>query len=84
MLSAYEGFLMGNAAGLSPEILTEVLRTGAGQSRLTDRWATLKLGPHAQEVFFKDLRLCLKFAHDLKIPVPGAALAQQLLDRIVP
>jgi 3-hydroxyisobutyrate dehydrogenase-like beta-hydroxyacid dehydrogenase len=84
MLAAYEGFLMGNAAGLPPEILTEVLRTGAGQSRLTDRWATLKLGPHAQEVFFKDLRLCLKFAHDLKIPVPGAALAQQLLDRIVP
>jgi 2-hydroxy-3-oxopropionate reductase len=84
MLSAYEGFLMGNAAGLPPEILTEVLRTGAGQSRTADRWATLKLGPHAQEVFFKDLRLCLKFAHDLKISVPGAALAQQLLDRIVP
>jgi len=84
MLSAYEGFQMGAAAGLPAEILTEVLRTGAGQSRLTDRWATLKLGPHAQEVFFKDLKLCLKFAHDLKISVPGAALAQQLLDRIVP
>jgi 3-hydroxyisobutyrate dehydrogenase-like beta-hydroxyacid dehydrogenase len=84
MLSAYEGFQMGAAAGLPAEILTEVLRTGAGQSRLTDRWATLKLGPHAQEVFFKDLKLCLKFAHDLKISVPGAALAQQLLDRVVP
>jgi 3-hydroxyisobutyrate dehydrogenase len=84
MLSAYEGFQMGAAAGLPAEILTEVLRTGAGQSRLTDRWVTLKLGPHAQEVFFKDLKLCLKFAHDLKISVPGAALAQQLLDRVVP
>jgi hypothetical protein len=30
------------------------------------------------------LQLCLKFAHDLKLSAPGAALAQQFLDRIVP
>ncbi|HEY5211094.1 MAG TPA: NAD(P)-dependent oxidoreductase [Stellaceae bacterium] len=84
MLSAYEGMRLGAAAGLSPEILTEVLRTGAGQSKMTDRWMGLKLGPHAQEVFFKDLKLCLKFAHDVNVSVPGAALAQQLLDRVVP
>jgi hypothetical protein len=35
-------------------------------------------------VFYKDLHLGLKLAHDLGVAVPGAGLAQQMLDRIVP
>ena len=84
MLSAYEGMQLGMAAGLSPELLEKVIGAGAGQSRVAERWSKLKLGPHAQGVFYKDLRLCLKFAHDHNVSVPGAALAQQLLDKIVP
>jgi hypothetical protein len=35
-------------------------------------------------VFYKDLHLGLKLAHELGVPVPGAGLAQQLLTKIVP
>ena len=84
MLSAYEGLRVGLEAGLSPDILERVMSSGAGQSRVVDRWFKLKLGPHAQGVFYKDLKLCLEFAHDLNVSVPGAALAQQLLEKIVP
>ena len=84
LLSAYEGLRVGLEAGLSPDILERVMSSGAGQSRVVDRWFKLKLGPHAQGVFYKDLKLCLEFAHDLNVSVPGAALAQQLLEKIVP
>jgi len=84
MLAAYEGMSLGLQAGLTPELLQKVIHEGAAQSLMADRWFQLKLGPHAQKVFYKDLQLCLKFAGDLGLPVPGAALAQQLLNKIVP
>lgn len=84
MLAAYEGMSLGLKAGLAPELLQKVVSEGAAQSRIADRWFQLKLGPHAQQVFYKDLQLCLKYARDLGLSAPGAALAQQLLDRIVP
>lgn len=83
MLSAYEGMRLGTEAGLSPEILERVMNAGSAQSRIGDRWSKRRLHAQAREVFYKDLRLCLKYAHDLKLPLPGAALAQQLLDKIV-
>jgi 3-hydroxyisobutyrate dehydrogenase-like beta-hydroxyacid dehydrogenase len=83
MLSAYEGMRLGVEAGLAPEVLEKITNAGSAQSRIADRWFKRKLGPHARGVFYKDLRLCIKFAHELNLPVPGAALAQQLLDRIV-
>ena len=67
MLAAYEGMRLGIDAGLSPEILERVIATGGGQSRVAERWFKLKLGPHAQGVFYKDLQLCLQFAHELNI-----------------
>jgi 3-hydroxyisobutyrate dehydrogenase len=84
MLAAYEGMRLGVAAGLAPDLLERVVGAGAGQSWIAERWSKLKFGPHAEGIFYKDLRLCLKFAHDHNMTVPGAALAQQLLDRIVP
>jgi 3-hydroxyisobutyrate dehydrogenase-like beta-hydroxyacid dehydrogenase len=84
MMSAYEGMRVGIEAGLTPEVLEQVTATGAAQSRVADRWFKMKLGPHAQGVFYKDLKLCLEFAHELNVSAPGAALAQQLLEKIVP
>ncbi|MES2536844.1 MAG: NAD(P)-dependent oxidoreductase [Pseudomonadota bacterium] len=84
MLAAYEGMRLGTAAGLAPDLLEKVMQNGAAQSRMADQWSKRKLGPHAQKVFYKDLKLCLQYANELNISVPGAALAQQLLDRIVP
>jgi 3-hydroxyisobutyrate dehydrogenase-like beta-hydroxyacid dehydrogenase len=84
MLAAAEGMQLGTKAGLSSEILERVIGAGGAQSRVAERWFKLKLGPHAQRVFYKDLKLCLEFAHELGVSTPGAAIAQQLLDRIVP
>ena len=84
MLAAYEGMRLGREAGLSPEILEKVVREGMAQSAIAEHWSQLSLAPRATSVFFKDLELCLKFAHELGMPAPGAALTQQLLDHIVP
>ncbi|HXQ49848.1 MAG TPA: NAD(P)-dependent oxidoreductase [Stellaceae bacterium] len=84
MLAAYEGMRLGVEAGLAPEMLQKVVSEGAAQSRVADRWFTMAMNPNAPKVFYKDLQLCLKFAHELGLSAPGAALAQQLLDRIVP
>lgn len=83
MLAASEGMRLGRAAGLSSEILEQVVHEGGAQSRLADRWSQLSL-QSATPVFYKDLQICLKFAHQLGLSVPGAALTQQLLDQIVP
>ncbi len=84
MMAAAEGMELGLKAGLSPELLQKVVHEGAAQSLMADRWFQVKFGPHSQKVFYKDLQLCLKLANDLGLSTPGAALAQQMLHRIVP
>jgi 3-hydroxyisobutyrate dehydrogenase-like beta-hydroxyacid dehydrogenase len=84
MLAAYEGMRMGIAAGLSPEILTTVVQQGGAQSHIADHWFELSLRPHAVDIFDKDLSLCLAFAKELGLEIPGAALAKQRIDIIVP
>jgi 3-hydroxyisobutyrate dehydrogenase-like beta-hydroxyacid dehydrogenase len=83
MLAAYEGMRLGREAGLPSAILEQVVHEGGAQSRIADQWSRLSL-KSATSVFFKDLQICLKFAHELGLSVPGAALVQQLLDQIVP
>jgi 2-hydroxy-3-oxopropionate reductase len=83
MLAASEGMRLGRAAGLSSTILEQVVHEGGAQSRIADQWSQLSLRA-ATPVFFKDLPMCLKFAHELGLSVPVAALVQQLLDQIVP
>ncbi len=84
MLAAYEGMRVGREAGVSAEVLEKVMTEGHAQSKMADNWFRLKLRPHATGVFFKDLDVSLKFAHELGIALPGAALTQQLLDTVVP
>lgn len=83
MLAAYEGMKLGTAAGLSPDVLEKVVRDGVAQSFIASRWSTLMLGPYAPSVFYKDLQLCIELAHELGFGVPGAALAQQMIDIIL-
>jgi 3-hydroxyisobutyrate dehydrogenase-like beta-hydroxyacid dehydrogenase len=83
MLAAYEGMRLGREAGLPSAILEQVVHEGGAQSRIADHWSQLSLRS-ATPVFFKDLQICLKFAHQLGLSVPGAALVQQLLEQIVP
>jgi len=84
MMAAYEGMKVGVESGLDPKILETVIHEGLAQSWIADGWSDLSFGPHSRMVFYKDLNLGLKLAHELGIPVPGAGLAQQMLDRIVP
>jgi 3-hydroxyisobutyrate dehydrogenase-like beta-hydroxyacid dehydrogenase len=83
MLAAYEGMRLGREAGLPSAILEQVVHEGGAQSRIADHWSQLSLRS-ATPVFYKDLQICLKFAHELGLSVPGAALVQQLLEQIVP
>jgi 2-hydroxy-3-oxopropionate reductase len=84
MMAAYEGMKVGVESGLDPKILEKVIREGLAQSWIANEWSDLSFGPHSQMVFYKDLHLGLKLAHDLGISVPGAGLAQQMLEKIVP
>jgi len=83
MLAAYEGMRLGREAGISSAILEEVVHAGGAQSRIADHWSQVSLRS-AIPLFYKDLKICLKFAHELGLSIPGAALAQQLLEQIVP
>ena len=84
MMAAYEGMRVGVESGLDAKVLERVINEGLAQSWVADHWSDLKFGPHSQMVFYKDLHLGLKLAHELGISVPGAGLAQQLLAEIVP
>jgi 3-hydroxyisobutyrate dehydrogenase-like beta-hydroxyacid dehydrogenase len=91
MLAASEGILLGEKAGLDPEALQEVVRAGAGQSRVADNWSqqrrfrdTYTTGPQGlMQLIHKDLRLALELGHDLGLSLPGAALTQQLIARVL-
>jgi 3-hydroxyisobutyrate dehydrogenase-like beta-hydroxyacid dehydrogenase len=75
---------VGVESGLDPKVLEKVIHEGLAQSWIADAWSDLSFGPHSREVFYKDLQLGLELAEELGISVPGAQLAQQLLDKIVP
>ena len=84
MMAAYEGMRVGVESGVDPKMLETVINEGLAQSWIADEWSSLSFGPHSRDVFYKDLHLGLNLAKKLGISVPGAGLAQQLLDKIVP
>jgi 3-hydroxyisobutyrate dehydrogenase len=84
MLSAYEGMAMADKAGLDRNVLMKVVGDGAAQSRMADGLMKHAIAATSNRVFHKDLRLCLEYAKELGIPAPGAALALEYLDKIVP
>jgi 3-hydroxyisobutyrate dehydrogenase-like beta-hydroxyacid dehydrogenase len=91
MLAASEGMRLAEKAGLDLTALQEVVHASAGQSRVADNWLqqrklkdTYTTGPQGlMQLIHKDLRLALELGHDLELPLPGAALAQQLIDRVL-
>jgi len=91
MLAASEGMRLAEKAGLDLKALQDVVHAGAGQSRVADNWVqqrrlkdTYTTGAQGlMQLIHKDLRLALELGHDLGLPLPGAALAQQLIDRVL-
>jgi 3-hydroxyisobutyrate dehydrogenase-like beta-hydroxyacid dehydrogenase len=91
MLAASEGMRLAEKAGLDLKALQEVMQAGAGQSRVADNWLQQRRlkeaytsGPQGlMQLIHKDLRLALELGHDIGLPLPGAALTQQLIDRVL-
>ena len=91
MLAASEGMRLAEKAGLDLKALQEVVHASAGQSRVADNWLQQRRlkevytsGPQGlMQLIHKDLRLALELGHDLGLPLPGAALTQQLIDRVL-
>ena len=89
MLAASEGMRLAETFGLDLKAMQEVVHAGAAQSRVADNWTqqrklkdTYTSGPQGlMQLMYKDLRLALELGHDLDLTLPGAALAQQLLDK---
>jgi 3-hydroxyisobutyrate dehydrogenase len=84
MLSAYEGMVLADKAGLDRDILVKVVGDGAAQSRMADGIMKGMIAASSNRVFRKDLLLCLEYGRELGMNLPGAALALELLDKIVP
>ncbi len=91
MLAASEGMRLAEKAGVDLKSLEQVVHAGAAQSRVADHWSqqrklkdTYTSGPRGlMELMHKDLRLALELGHDLGLSLPGAALTQQMLQRVL-
>jgi len=90
-LSAYEGMLLGESAGLDPKILQDVVRASSGDSRVASNWdqyrdigaSDLAVAQERLGGFYKGLIPALELGHELGLSLPGLALTQQLLDRVL-
>ena len=91
MLAASEGMRLAEKAGVDLKSMEQVVHAGAGQSRVADHWSQQRKlkdsytsGPRGlMELMHKDLRLALELGHDLGLSLPGAALTQQMLQRVL-
>jgi 3-hydroxyisobutyrate dehydrogenase-like beta-hydroxyacid dehydrogenase len=91
MLGAYEAELLADKCGLDFRALQQVLRVSSGQSFVVDHWlerfkrpdGPLDVRQRRTEVFYESLAPALLSAQDQSFSLSGAALAQQLLRRIM-
>jgi 3-hydroxyisobutyrate dehydrogenase len=76
-----EGLRVAEAAGVELEKFFELLTTSSGQSYAATHWRD-QLSVVDRELadgFYLGMKPALEMAHDLGIPVPSTALAQQLI-----
>lgn len=84
ILAMAEGMRLGTAAGLSPEMVKQIITGGLARSFIAETWGEIKMAPHAIPIYGKDLENSLRLAARLGIELPGAELMQQQLTNIVP
>jgi len=80
---AAEAMAFGTRAGVDPNVLFEVISNSAGSSWMfNNRVPHMLAGDYtplsAVNIFVKDLGIVLDLAHELRFPLPMAALAHQL------
>lgn len=91
MLAMFEGVSIAEKVGLDLPLLQKVIHHSAGQSYMADHWferiERVSQSPealrHQWEGFYKTLSVALECANDLGVFLPGTALTQQLLAKIV-
>jgi 3-hydroxyisobutyrate dehydrogenase-like beta-hydroxyacid dehydrogenase len=91
LLAMFEGVSLAERAGLDQNMLQRVLHSSAGQSYMADHWfervERVSRSPealrHQWEGLHKTLAVALEYAQDLGVSLPGTALAQQNLAKIV-
>jgi len=82
-VAAAEALVLGMKAGMAPEMVHEVLRDGAGSSRMFEvKGALMATGTYDEpmmklDLFLKDIRLISEFADSLRCPIPLHAAAKQ-------
>jgi 3-hydroxyisobutyrate dehydrogenase len=84
MMSIAEGFAFADKAGLDLETTLKVTSAGAAGSHSLKAFGPKIIAGDLKPAFMvdlqqKDLRLVLEYAEQLKQPLPGVALAKQLL-----
>jgi 2-hydroxy-3-oxopropionate reductase len=75
LLAARDGWRLGEASGLGPDIIGAVIRDGAAQSRIAERYPSLRWGGHVAGLFAKDLGLCLDAGAALGLDLKAAGFA---------
>jgi len=59
------------------------VRAGGASSRIADHWVKYRPTPQAGAPWYKDLALALEYAHELGAILPGAAVTQQMLEKLL-
>ena len=83
VIAAHEGMLIAEEAGLDLKLMQEAVRAGGASSRIADHWVKYRPTPQAGALWYKDLALALEYAHELGVMLPGAALTQQLIEKLL-
>ena len=91
MIAAHESELLCDKTGLNFKMFQEVLHVSAGQSFVLDHWLGRFKRPEESEavrrqraeVFSKSLSPALELAREVGVSLPGTALAQSLLKRVM-
>jgi 3-hydroxyisobutyrate dehydrogenase-like beta-hydroxyacid dehydrogenase len=86
MLAFSEGLLLAERGGIEPGLAAHVMTASAIGSPMLKARAALALDPPPQAWFdvrlmHKDIRLALHAARDNRVPLPAAAVADQVLER---
>jgi 3-hydroxyisobutyrate dehydrogenase len=90
-LACAEGMKLAEESGIDLQTFTDLVHVSGGQSRATDNWirrnerrsaggGNLATLPY---IIYKDLHHALELGHKLNVRLPGAALAQQMIDEII-
>ena len=90
MIAAHESELLCDKTGLDFKMFQEVLHVSSGQSNVLDTWQRFKRPEEPEavrrqraEVFAKSLSPALELAREVGASLPGTALAQGLLKRVL-